>query len=512
MNRKIGVIYSYVLMFVEVFSATLFTPYIIRMLGPSEYGIYQLVSSITSYLLLLDLGIGNAIVRYMAKFRTENNKQKQEEFLGIATIYYLIIAIIVLIIGVVLLVIFPTAFAKGLSVEEIAIGRRLLSITMISAAITLGTSAFANTLVANERFSFSKGMTIVFTLLKVLISLIALQLGMSSVGVVMSFTITNALTRFSYVAYVLFKLKLVPKFKNINFGFIKEVVSYSSFVLLQMVATQINAMTDSVLLGMLAKDAAVIIAVYGVGAQIIQYFKTIGTHFNSVLMAGVVRLVENGAGTKALQDEMVRIGRIIFMMLGLIFTVYAVFGKHFMVLWAGADYEQGYLVAVAIMVPTMFKLVQTIGNQILWAMEKHRTQAMIQIISAVLNILLTAILIKWNPLIGAVVGTVIALTVGDVICMNVMFKSKIGICLTQYYKGLCKGILPSLLISAGAGVALKLLNLERYGWLGLIVNCAVMVVAYGICMLTFGMNRSEKNMVQGICRKILVFLHLKKRA
>ncbi len=438
MNRKIGVIYSYALMIVEVFSATLFTPYLIRSLGQAEYGVYQLVSSVTAYLMLLDLGIGNAVIRYMAKYRAENNKQKQEEFLGIATLFYGLIAIVVLVIGAVLLWVFPTAFAKGLTPEEITIGRKLLTVTMLSTAVTLGTSSFATTLMAYERFSFSKGLSILFSLLKIVFSMIALKLGMRSLGVVMVYVITNLLTRGAYTAYVLLKLHLKPKFKNPDFGFVKETVSYSAFVFLQMVAAQINAMTDSVLLGILAKGSSVIIAVYGAGAQIVQYFKTVGGHFNGVLMAGVVRLVESGANAKALQDEMVRIGRIVFMMLGMVFTVFVVNGTDFMVLWAGENYRQGYLVAVVIMVPTMFALVQSIGNQILWAMNRHRVQAVIQIVSAVLNIVLTVFLIKWNPLIGAVTGSVIALTVGDVVCMNAMFKKEIGISLLGYYKGLLK--------------------------------------------------------------------------
>lgn len=508
MNRKIGVIYSYVLMFVEVFSATLFTPFLIRSLGQSEYGVYQLVYSVTAYLMLLDLGIGNAVIRYMAKYRAENNKQKQEEFLGIATLFYGAIAVLVMIVGAALLVLFPTAFAKGLTPEEISIGRKLLTVTILSTAVTLGTSGFATTLMAYERFSFSKGLSILFSLLKIIFAMLALKLGMRSLGVVMVYFMANVITRSAYTVFVLFKLKLKPKFKNPDFGFVKETVSYSAFVLLQMISAQINSMTDSVLLGILAKGSAVIIAVYGAGAQIVQYFKTVGGHFNGVLMAGVVRLVESGANAKALQDEMVRIGRIVFMMLGMVFTVFLVNGTDFMVLWAGENYRQGYTVAAAIMVPTMFTLVQSIGNQILWAMNKHRTQAVVQIVSALINIVLTAFLIKWNPLVGAVVGSVIALTVGDVICMNVMFKKEIGISLIGYYTGLFKGILPSLLLSVGAGLLFNLIGLSKYGWLGLVINCGVMVLVYGICMLIFGMNTSEKRMVFNIFKKIFVKLHL----
>lgn len=503
MNRKIGVIYSYALMIVEVFSAMLFTPFLIRMLGQSQYAVYQLTSQISSYLMLLDLGVGNAVIRYMAKFRADNDKEKQEEFLGIATVFYLAIAVITVIIGIVLVIILPTAFAKGLTPEEIRLSQKMLCVTMLTCAVTLGTSSFATTLMAYERFSFSKGLSIICSVLKVVVSMVAMFMGVKALGVVIIYFALNLLTRLAYTFYVLFKLKIRPRFKNPDMSFIKETVTYSAFVFLQMLATQINSMTDTVLLGILAKGSSAIIAVYGVGSQIIQYFKTIGSHFNGVLMAGVVRMVENGAKAKVLQDEMVRIGRIIFMMLGMVFAVFIAFGKHFMILWAGEAYEQSYFVTVAIMAPTMFALVQTIGSQILWAMNKHKGQAIVQIVSALINIVLTAVLITWKPLEGAVIGSVIALTVGDIICMNIMFKKEIGIKLSQYYLELFKGILPSLLICFAGGKLFSLLGLEKYGWLGFIINCVVTVAIYGICMLAFGMNKSEKNLVFGLFNKLL---------
>lgn len=503
MNRKIGVVYSYILMFVEVFSAMLFTPFLIRMLGQSQYAVYQLTWQISAYLLLLDLGVGNAVIRYMAKFRADNNKEKQEEFLGIATVFYFATAVITVIVGIVLVIILPTAFAKGLTPEEIKLSQKMLSVIILNCALTLGSSGFAATLMAYERFSFSKGLSILCSVLKVVISMIALFMGVKAFGIVIIYFVLNLLTRLAYAFYVLFKLKIRPRFKNPDMSFIKETVTYSSFVFLQMLATQINSMTDTVLLGILAKNASIIIAVYGVGSQIIQYFKTIGGHFNGVLMAGVVRMVENGAKPKELQNEMVRIGRIIFMMLGMIFAVFIAFGKHFMVLWAGDDYAQSYYVAVAIMVPSMFTLIQTIGNQVLWAMNRHKGQAIVQVVAALVNIVLTAILISWKPLEGAVIGSVIALTVGDVICMNIMFKKEIGISLTEYYLGLFKGILPSLLICFAGGKLFSLLGLEKYGWLGFVINCAVAVALYGVCMFAFGMNKSEKNLVFGLFNKLL---------
>ena len=104
----------------------MFTSFLISTLGQAEYGIYQLVISITAYLALLDLGVGNSVIRYIAKYRANNDKQAQRRFLGITTIYYAIIAVIVLIVGGIILHNFSSIFAKGLTDSEITELRRKL--------------------------------------------------------------------------------------------------------------------------------------------------------------------------------------------------------------------------------------------------------------------------------------------------------------------------------------------------------------------------------------------------
>ena len=318
MSRKVGVMLSYVLMVLEVISTLLLTPYIIRTLGQSEFGVYKLSIAINAYLLLLDLGVGNAITRYVAKYRVDGDNKKQSQFLGVATVFYIIIAIIAIIIGVILVLIFPTAFAKGLSPDETVLGQKLLAITMINSAVTLGTVPFANVLIAYERFSVSRGSSIVQIIFRMILTFLAVKSGMGSIGIVTVNLVMTVLCRSFFVVYVFFKLKIFPMYKGIKASFIKEIVAYSSLILLQMIATQLNASIDQVLIGSLVASSAVILAVYGVGTQIVQYFQSIGTAFTGVMMPGIVSMVERKATPKELSDEMVRIGRIIFMVLMLI--------------------------------------------------------------------------------------------------------------------------------------------------------------------------------------------------
>lgn len=73
-QRKIGALLSYATIGLQNLVGLLYTLYLLRMLGKSEYGLYSLVKSIISYLTLLDFGFGDAVVRYTAKFRAEGKK------------------------------------------------------------------------------------------------------------------------------------------------------------------------------------------------------------------------------------------------------------------------------------------------------------------------------------------------------------------------------------------------------------------------------------------------------
>jgi O-antigen/teichoic acid export membrane protein len=500
MNRKIGVILSYVLMVFEVLSTLLLTPFIIRTLGQAEYGVFKLTASINAYLLLLDLGVGNAIIRYIAKFRVNKDRIQERRFLGVATVFYTSVALIAVIAGIVLIAIFPSAFSKGLSPEEVSLGQKLLCITMVNSAITLATAAYNNVIIAYERFYISKGSSIIQIIVRMILTYVSLKMGMGSVGIVTVNLLMTIILRSFVVIYVFSSIRLFPMLHGVNFSFVKEIVVYSSLVLLQMVATQLNATIGHILIGSLVTSSAVILAVYGIGMQVVQYFQSIGSAFNGVLMPGLVKMVENKASPKQLTDEMARIGRIIFMILVLIWSVFVINGREFIILWAGVENEDAFYVTVILMTAYVLILSELVGSQILWAMNAHKEQAYMKISIVICNLVLTIFLIKWNPLIGATIGTFISLILGDVGVMNFIFVKKLKINLSYYYKALFKGIIWCVLISLFVGYLVNLVL--PIGWIWFFVKSFVMVVVYAASMLLFGFNQYEKNLCKSIIKKI----------
>lgn len=502
MNRKIGVLMSYLAMIFEVLSTLLLTPFILRTLGQAEYGVYKLTAAIAAYLMLLDLGVGNSVIRYISKFRANKDEEQCRKFLGIATLYYCAIAIVTVVLGLILVAVFPTVFSQGLSLNEVKLGQKLLLITVINAAVMLGTAGFANTVIAYEYFAFQKGCLIAQIVLKMALTFLGLHLGYGSIAIVTVQLVTTVACRLLYVLFVLLRIKLLPMFHGLNVSFIKEVIVYSSFILLQMIATQVNACADQVLLGAFVTSSSIIIGVYGVGAQIVTYFQSIGNSMTGILMPGVVKLVERKATKEQMCDEMIRIGRLVFMVLGIIWVGFIVLGSQFIDLWAGHENHQAYFVSLILMTAHMFILTESIGTQILWAMNEHKEQAILKICIVLVNIILTIFLIKWNPLIGATIGTFISLFVGDVLIMNIIFVKKIGINIKHYYKGLFNHILPCMLISGLLGLVFKYM-VSFNGWGGLFIKCCFILVIYIICMCVYGWNIYEKELIKSILYSVV---------
>lgn len=499
--RKKGAILSYVFMALEILSSLLFTPLLIRTLGQSEYGVYSLVASITSYLYLFDLGIGNSIVRYMAKYRAQEDEGSQRSLLSVTLVFYAIIGVVVIAVGLVLQRSFGAMFGVGLSPEQIQQGKAMLFITMLNAAATLVFAPYSKTIIAFERFGFSKLSDIVKIILRITVSVAVLKLGGRGLAIVTVNLVMTVIFGIVSGAYVTYELKLLPGKSKPERGFLKEIFSYSLVIFVQMVATQLNAMVDQVIMGMAVASSAVIIGVYAVGAQITAYFQSFAAGINGVIMPGIVKMVETTRDSKVYEDEMVRIGRLLFMFLGIIYVVFLFAGREFVCLWAGAENESAYYVACIIMMPLTFWLSQSIGSQFLWALDKHKVQTVLQISVALANIVLTWFMIKWNPLIGASLATGITYFAGNVVVANVIFKRDMGISIRAYYAGLFKGILPCLAVVGAVGFALCFLRLGTLP--GFAVKSAAMIIVYCVGMYFYGMNPYEKNIINSILYRIV---------
>ena len=179
----------------------LYTPYMLRMMGQEEYGLYSLVASVVSYLTMLDFGFGNAIVRYTNLYNASGRYDELPCLYGLFTRLYGLIGIVALFLGVMLFLNIENLFGRTMTTEELFKMRVMMGLLIFNVVFTFSLSVWKNIPVAFERFVFSKSINLFRMLLNPLVMVVLLYYGYKAIALVVVTTIFNILTLLSDVWY-----------------------------------------------------------------------------------------------------------------------------------------------------------------------------------------------------------------------------------------------------------------------------------------------------------------------
>lgn len=89
-----NILYNFVFNFFTFFLNIIFIPFLILKMGNEAYGIFLFASSILGYFLILDMGFGSAMVKYLAEFRQKNDKESIRKIVGTSITLYLILGLL----------------------------------------------------------------------------------------------------------------------------------------------------------------------------------------------------------------------------------------------------------------------------------------------------------------------------------------------------------------------------------------------------------------------------------
>ena len=364
---KAGVVLNYVVIILNTVVGLLYTPYMLRMMGQSEYGLYSLVASVIAYLTVLDLGFGNAIVRYTAKFRAEKKTEEQYEMFGMFFLLYLVIGIIAFGIGLGLYFNVGTLFGNTMTAVELDRARIMMLLLVANLAFTFPMSIWGSIVQAYEDFVFQKSLNIFRIILNTAVMICLLHFGYKAVAMVVVQTIFNVLTLVVNFIYCRRKLNIhiYFRFKHFHWGFLKEVAIYSFWIFLNAIMDRVYWSTGQFVLGAIVGTAAV--AVFAIAIQLEGMYMQFSTAISSVFLPKVTAMVATNRSRKEISDLFIRTGRIQYIVLAYILSGFIIFGRQFIELWAGAGYSDAYIISLLFFIPLTVPLIQNLGITILQA-------------------------------------------------------------------------------------------------------------------------------------------------
>ena len=151
---KSGVFLTYCTQGVHILTGLLYTPIMLRLLGQSEYGLYQLVSSVVSYLSLLSLGFSTGYIRFYSRYKIQDDEKGIAKLNGMYAVIFTVIAIVCLLCGGVMVWRADLVFGTGLSAAELEKAKILMAMMVFNLAITFLNSVFSSHISAPEKFFF----------------------------------------------------------------------------------------------------------------------------------------------------------------------------------------------------------------------------------------------------------------------------------------------------------------------------------------------------------------------
>lgn len=496
-QRRNGAILSYASIIVNTLIQLLYTPFLIKMLGQGEYGLYSLISSIIGYLTVLDLGFGNAIIVYTAKYRAQGKVEEEKKLHGMFFIIFCIIGVIAGILGLILYFNVNTIFANTMTTDEIQKTKIMMLILSFNLAITFPFTIYSSIISAYEKFTYQKIVSILNTLLKPILMIPLLLLGYKSITMTVVITIVNIGVLISNYIYCKNKINIKIKFMGFDKLLFKTIFGYSFFIFIGVIVDKINWSVDQFILG--AVSGTVAVSIYSVAAQLNTLFINLSTAVSGVMLPKMSKMVAKNSNPDELTDEMIKIGRIQYYIIFLMASGLVLFGKQFIIAWVGLEFELAYYVALILIIPVCFPLIQNLGLSIMQAMNKYKFKSISTLIMAIINVIASYFLAIKYGVIGSAIGTAGSLILCNIILINVYYHKVIKIDVIKFWKEIFKMTLLFLIPVVLIIVIMLIISLN--GMISVIVYGVIYVLAFSLISYFIVMNKYEKGVVNKFLKK-----------
>lgn len=494
---KIGSILSVLSIILNSLISIFYTPMYMRYLGTTDYGINSLVQSIMGYIGMLNLGLGSAMVRYTVRYRTAGKIEEEKSLNGMFLVIFSIIMLISIFIGAYIYYALPNMFAEKFTVEELIKTKKVFVITMIGTAVSFPVSVFSTNISSRERFLYQRVLGLLKMIITPIAGAILMVNGFGIVAVVSVTIILGLITNIFDIIYA-FKIGMRLKFKNFDFEILKDISKYSFYIFLNIIIDRVYWGTDRIIIGKFIGPLAV--GIYSIASVFNNIYMSLSTAISGVLFPRINKLVVEEKYNH-LSDMFIRIGRIQYILLGLISSGFIIFGNEFIYLWLGNGYTEVYKIALWIMIPLTIPLIQNTGIAIMQARNQHQFRSVVYFFIAILNIVVSILLVKNYGAIGCAIATGISFTLGNVVIINIYYWKRVDIDIPLFWANIFKMSIP-VAITMIIGYGLNYF-INEYRIVTFILKGSIYVVIYAILMWSMGMNKEEKIEVLNPIRKLL---------
>lgn len=387
--------------FVTVCISFILTPFILRYIGPAEYGLWILVGSIAGYASLLDLGVANAVVKFIAEYHARHDLSGAAPLISTALAFYLAVGLI----GIGLSAI-GAVFAGYWLQDAVSANTGLVVFLIgINVALYLPGSAATAVLRGLQRFDIVNLLNTGGAILSAVAIVILLRAGGGLLTLVSIYLVAFLL---SQVAALIVVRKLAPE---LNFGSIRPsasllrpILSFSMSMFVVQVAGRLQMKSAEVVIGSMSTLKAV--TPYAIAGRLSELPQIATDQFLQVILpaASAANATNDSDRLKRLFVTSTRITLAVAIPIGAALILLA---PVILAAWVGPEYAFASTIAVVLTASSVINTSVWPAASILQAMSRHRVLALAALANGILNIGLSIFLFPYLGLVGVALGTLI---------------------------------------------------------------------------------------------------------
>lgn len=382
-------------LFYRILVVFLLIPFMIRVLGTETYGLWALVSSLTSYYFLMDFGVLQAVSRYVARAIGGKKNEEIPSIISNSVVSYIflsVLAVILSIIGLFLLKYF-------IPIDILNVVKILVIIVAADFAINLPLKTYQGVLTAHMDYVALSLFDIGLLTLRSVLIVVFLSRGYGIITLALINFVMNLLYHYSLYLYVIRKYKNTKFYiKLVDIKKIKELFSFGFYVFINQIGDIFRFRIGSFFVGGYIGLASV--AIYSIALKILDYFMSFVYSAVSVINP-LFSHYEGANDFKAMRDKLITGTRMASIVAFFILGNIIIFGKSFITNWVGREFLGAYFVLVIIAIPLSLDLAQNPGIAVLRSVNKHKFYALLNGVEGLCILSLSFILIPKFGLIGA---------------------------------------------------------------------------------------------------------------
>lgn len=448
-------------------------------LGIDDFGRWSLITSIFGLAMLLDLGLGNVVVKSAG---TNDTHADATEILSAVFATFFVLSIGAFLVAVVAAKwMVPSAAGNSLSLAILFLGAKFT-------IATLPWSVFRSVLFARGGMVASNLVQSAVTVIYSVCAYVALLHG-GSITTLAALTLGAAVVESSLLAYLVIRNYPETKIRlRFSFRALRPAMSLGSASLLINVAGLILLKTDPIIVKAFLPFSQV--ALYAVALRISENVFLLCKQLVNALTPRALQAAVSGK-REVLGDLFRKATRYVFAFGVALYVPCFFLGQSAIGVWLSSEFAPSGQVLNILLAAMVLSLPQLVASNLMTFSGHHRVVAQMVVTGAIVNIVASVVLVQFVGMRGVAFGTLFATLVVDLGILVPTASRHFGF----HWKEILKDLLKSSAIPAiaQAGFVLGMLSISNCTSLAALVTLGLAsVLIFGAVFLLAGISSGER--------------------